>query len=59
MLNIVYATERPCEIGGLDLRAIIPDLGHGSGVGLFDSKSVPLLIDCGTTEKDKKTSQIS
>jgi len=37
------------------MKIIIPDMGHGNCIGLFEENSVPLLIDCGTKNSRKIT----
>jgi beta-lactamase superfamily II metal-dependent hydrolase len=40
---------------GGTLRIIIPDMGHGNCIGLFEEKSGSLLIDCGAENTIKET----
>lgn len=35
------------------MQIIIPDIGHGNCIGIFDVESSPLLIDCGTRNDNK------
>ena len=35
------------------MQIIIPDMGHGNCIGIFDKGSSPLLIDCGTRNDNK------
>jgi len=41
------------------MRVVIPDLGHGNSVGIFDRNFSPLLIDCGTRNDDKEANFVN
>ena len=44
-----------CVLGdSVSMKVIIPDMGHGNCIGVFEDTSGSLLVDCGAQNDDKK-----